>query len=171
MQKGKHKENGNWTKPALIPIFILAVGILAYYAIEMGFFKKTDNNKCPDEIIPEKILILESQSDLQGRGYDDRYVIKTGEWEDGVQMIIPGNEGNYSESLKPDCPKGNATGQNPGYLYCKEIFYSPEDNTTQKYVVKLVLKPIPDEKGLQKYFLVNRLYGNYSIIDATCTKI
>jgi|GEM_PF-3345343 hypothetical protein len=170
MQRGKHKEKRNWIKPALRLIFILAVGILAWYVIASGFFRKVDN-KCPDNIIPEKILILESQSDLYGRGYDERYVIKTDKWADGIQMIIPGNESNYSESLKPDCPKGSGEGQNSDYLYCKEIFYSPEDNTTQKYAVKLVLKPIPDEKGLQRYFLVNRLYGNYSIVNATCTKI
>ncbi len=171
MQKRKHKEKGNWIKTALILILVLAAGILSYYSLYYGLLKKIDSGKCPANILPEKLLILESQSDLYGRGYDERYVIKTDEWADGVEMIIPGNEGNYSESLKPDCPKGNATGQNHDYLYCKEIFYSPEDNTTQKYAVKLVLKLIPDEKGLQRYFLVNRLYGNYSIIDAKCTKI
>lgn len=170
MQKGKHKEKRNFVKPVLILFFVLAAGILSYYSLYYGLLKKIDSGKCPADILPEKILILESQSDLYGRGYDERYVIRTKEWANGLPIIIQGNESNYSESLKPDCPKGTAEGQNSDYLYCKEIFYDAQDNAG-RYSVRLVLEPIANERGIQKYFLVNRIYGNYSIANATCTRI
>ncbi|MFH1248767.1 MAG: hypothetical protein V1660_01300 [archaeon] len=166
--QAKQKENPVSKPNKLRLIRIISVVLIGIIAVSF-FISIGNKNTCPKNIIPDKILIFESQF-LTGTSYtDDRYVIKTDKWADGTLLYIHENSLDYVESLKPHCVRGNESGKNSSYFYCKEATY---DNLTRKenYTVNLVLEPIENEKQIVKGVLFNELYRNYKVISARCTR-
>lgn len=141
---------------------------------------KANTIKCPTEIIPNKVPVIERYGLYVGY----LPLIQLSEWKDKTLISTDWNYHTYEDG-RATCLKGSKIGENINYNYCSPLNYKPikenlMDNkgniivNTKKittYVVNLVLNEISEEKWTSYDEFESKIeWGNYSVVSATCIK-
>ncbi len=151
--------NITWTIVGILIIIILGGYILTYDFFGIGTVVEKGINKiknsfsgeriveCPDYIIPERITLLEPESEITGIKKDF-----SSTWNDGTGIGRYNMASLLGGNFQYSCSKGSKEGENINYFYCSGMRYQRtmedidkggniDEIEVREYSIDLVLKP------------------------------